>query len=114
MFNVFQLSEVDAEICLHKTYRSRRKDGETLQEEQQVGVVEVAVNPRNAEAYVHEAIQLNTSTLFQSMEGQSVKNFSLVFRVYEPNDDFSDLSSESSASIQSDCESVCLLCDFRN
>ena len=103
---VFQLNSIDAEVSVRKIYRSRRKDGDTVQSEEKCGVVEVPVNPRNAEAYVNEPVVLQTATLFQPVEGHSVKNYTLVFRVYESNGDMSDSYSESSDDADSEAESV--------
>ena len=91
---------------MRKTYRSRRKDGDSTQNEDQLGIVEVPVNPRNPEMYVKEPIVLPTSTLFQPVEGLSVKNYSLIFRVYETIDDVSETSSDSSDDGDSDNELV--------
>jgi len=84
-----------------------------MQDEEQLGVVEIPVNPRNPEMYDEEPVMLQTSTLFQPMEGHSIKNYSLVFRVYEASDDDTESSSESSGS-SSDSDSVGSGYEFTN
>ena len=93
------------EVCVKKSCRLRRKDSDSIQDEEQLGVVEVPVNPRNPEAYDVDPVILVTSTLFQSVEGLSIKNYSLVFRVYEATDEVTESSSDSSED-ESDDESV--------
>ena len=70
--------------------------------------MDVSVNPRHAENYVIEPIVLDAANLFLMSDGQTVKNYTLVFRVYEPNDS-SDSLSESDENADSENESVSTL-----
>ncbi|CAK8686565.1 unnamed protein product [Clavelina lepadiformis] len=99
-----KLNTVDAEISIQKTLRCRRKDCEIVHTEEVVGAVEVPVNPRNPDNYEEEPIIISTTDIKQSKDGQSIKNYSLMFRVYEPQDDSSESEDESSDNLQSDEE----------
>jgi len=58
------------------------------------------INPRNMEAYEEDPLYLDTSEMHCRNDGPLVKNYSLIFRVYESQED----STESEASSENDSD----------
>nr|XP_002129124.1 polycomb protein suz12-A [Ciona intestinalis] len=90
-------SDVETEVCIRKSLRCRRKDNESQQTEDLIGSTEVPVNPKSSRfPHESEAITLNTDDMQCSRDGQPVKTYTLVFRVFETQDEESESEMESS------------------
>uniref|UniRef100_F6UZQ2 Uncharacterized protein n=1 Tax=Ciona intestinalis TaxID=7719 RepID=F6UZQ2_CIOIN len=89
-------SDVETEVCIRKSLRCRRKDNESQQTEDLIGSTEVPVNPKSSRfPHESEAITLNTDDMQCSRDGQPVKTYTLVFRVFETQDEESESEMES-------------------
>uniref|UniRef100_F6UZR0 Uncharacterized protein n=1 Tax=Ciona intestinalis TaxID=7719 RepID=F6UZR0_CIOIN len=87
-------SDVETEVCIRKSLRCRRKDNESQQTEDLIGSTEVPVNPKSSRfPHESEAITLNTDDMQCSRDGQPVKTYTLVFRVFETQDELRSTTS---------------------
>uniref|UniRef100_H2YZ92 Uncharacterized protein n=1 Tax=Ciona savignyi TaxID=51511 RepID=H2YZ92_CIOSA len=101
-----KFSDVEAEVCVRKSLRCRRKDNESVQTEEAIGSVDVPVNPKARHPHDSDGIVLDTDDMQRSSDGQQVKTYTLIFRVFETQDVESETEPESSDDEMSDNDSV--------
>uniref|UniRef100_H2YZ93 Polycomb protein VEFS-Box domain-containing protein n=1 Tax=Ciona savignyi TaxID=51511 RepID=H2YZ93_CIOSA len=100
-----KFSDVEAEVCVRKSLRCRRKDNESVQTEEAIGSVDVPVNPKARHPHDSDGIVLDTDDMQRSSDGQQVKTYTLIFRVFETQDVESETEPESSDDEMSDNDS---------